>query len=288
MINYAIEKHIKLIKIGFFINKYKDTFLHSRKKCNFEIYFRPTKKTLMRYLVLLFSIFLFSCSSSEKKLSAQQIIDKTILASGADKVKNSKITFNFRDLNYSAIRNNGKFELSRELDMIKDVLTNDGFKRLIDGNEAEIDEEMSQKITNSINSVHYFSVLPFGLNDKAVRKKLLPSATIKDKEYYKIEVSFVENGGGEDFEDIFIYWIGKQDFLIDYLAYSFHINGGGKRFRVLKEQCNINGIRFVDYQNYKPLTKEIKLSNLDEAFENDQLKKISEIVLEDIEVELLK
>lgn len=39
MINYAIEKHIKLIKIKFIINLYKDTFLHSRKKCNFEIYF---------------------------------------------------------------------------------------------------------------------------------------------------------------------------------------------------------------------------------------------------------
>lgn len=242
----------------------------------------------MKYLVLLFSMLLFSCSSAEKKLTAQQIIDKSMVASGANKVKNSKITFNFRDLNYTAIRENGKFELSRNLDMIKDVLTNDGFKRLIEGSEAEIDEEMRQKITNSVNSVHYFSVLPFGLNDKAVRKKLLPSTTIKDKEYYKIEVSFDENGGGEDFEDIFIYWIGKQDFLIDFLAYSYHTNGGGKRFRVLKEQCSKNGIRFVDYQNYKPLTKEIKLSNLDDAFENNQLKKISEIVLEDIEVEFLK
>tara|TARA_R110001606_G_scaffold85369_1_gene193583 strand:- start:162 stop:890 length:729 start_codon:yes stop_codon:yes gene_type:complete len=241
----------------------------------------------MKYFVFFFSIILCSCSSSEKKLTAQQIIDKTIVASGTDKVDNSKITFNFRDLNYVAIRKNGKFELSREVDSIKDVLTNDGFKRFIEGSEAEIDKELSQKITNSINSVHYFSVLPFGLNDKAVRKKLLPSTTIKDKEYYKIEISFDENGGGEDFEDVFIYWIGKQDFLIDYLAYSYHINGGGKRFRVLKEQCNRNGIRFVDYQNYKPLTKEIKLTNLDEAFENNQLKKISEIVLEDIAVELL-
>ena len=241
----------------------------------------------MKYLVFLFSILLFSCTSSDKKLTAQQIIDKTINASGTDKVENSKITFSFRDLNYVAIRENGKFELSREVDTIKEVLTNDGFKRFINGNEAEIDEEMSQRITNSINSVHYFSVLPFGLNDKAVRKKLLPSTSINDKEYYKVEVSFVENGGGEDFEDIFIYWIGKQDFLIDYLAYSYHTNGGGKRFRVLKEQCNRNGIRFVDYQNYKPLSKEIKLSNLDEAFENDQLKIISEIVLEDIKVELL-
>jgi hypothetical protein len=269
-------------------NLCKDTLLIKIKKCNFAVQLSTLKlKNCMRYLYLALFFLFISCQQKQTTLTAQQIIDKTIVASGANRVKNSKITFNFRDLNYTAIRENGKFELSREVDMIKDVLTNDGFTRFIEGNEAEIDENMNQKITNSINSVHYFSVLPFGLNDKAVRKKLLPSTTIKDKKYYKIEISFDENGGGEDFEDVFIYWIGKQDFLIDYLAYSYHVNGGGKRFRVLKEQCNRNGIRFVDYQNYKPLTKEIKLTNLDDAFENNQLKKISEIVLEDITVELL-
>jgi hypothetical protein len=147
-------------------------------------------------------------------------------------------------------------------------------------------DTMAFKYSNSINSVHYFSVLPFGLNDKAVHKKLLPSLTIKGKEYYKVEVTFSEKGGGEDFEDVFVYWIGKSDFLIDYLAYSYHTNGGGKRFRVLKEQCNINGIRFVDYHNYKTLNANLKLVNLDKAFENSQLKKVSEIVLENITVKL--
>jgi hypothetical protein len=130
-------------------------------------------------------------------------------------------------------------------------------------------------------------VLPFGLNDKAVQKKLLASSTINEKEYYKVEITFSEDGGGEDFEDVFIYWIGKDDFLIDYLAYSYHTNGGGKRFRVLKEQCVKNGIRFVDYYNYKPLEESIKLIDIDKAFENNQLKKVSEIVLKDIEVQIL-
>ncbi|MFY9243159.1 MAG: DUF6503 family protein, partial [Polaribacter sp.] len=130
-------------------------------------------------------------------------------------------------------------------------------------------------------------VLPYGLNDKAVRKKLLKPSTIKGKDYYKIEISFSENGGGEDFEDIFIYLIEKDNFLIDYLAYSYHTNGGGKRFRALKEQCSKKGIRFVDYQNYKPENKSIELMYLDAAFENNQLKKVSEIILNNIEVELL-
>ena len=120
-----------------------------------------------------------------------------------------------------------------------------------------------------------------------MQKKLLPSSTIKGKEYYKIEITFSKDGGGEDFEDVFIYWVGKKDFLIDYLAYSYHTNGGGKRFRVLKEQCNVKGIRFVDYHNYKPLNKKVSLINIDKAFENNQLKKVSEIILKDIEVTFL-
>jgi hypothetical protein len=120
-----------------------------------------------------------------------------------------------------------------------------------------------------------------------VYKKLLKSSTLKGKEYYKIEVTFSKDGGGEDFDDVFIYWIGKEDFLLDYLAYSYHTNGGGKRFRVLKEQCVKNGIRFVDYHNYKPLSTAISLIDIDQAFESNTLRKVSEIVLKDIEVTLV-
>ena len=241
----------------------------------------------MRYLYILFLFLTISCQKKEISLTAQQIIDKTILYSGAEKVVNSEITFQFRDKDYKAIRSNGNFKLIRTFDSIYDVLDNNGFERLINGHSFSVNDGLISKYSNSINSVHYFSVLPFGLNDKAVHKKLLPTSTIKGKEYYKIEITFSENGGGEDFEDVFIYWIGKDDFLIDYLAYSYHTNGGGKRFRVLKEQCNIEGIRFVDYHNYKPTQKSISLLEIDKAFENNQLKKVSEIVLENIEVNLI-
>lgn len=248
----------------------------------------------MRYLFLLLFTLLFSFKISDKKLTAQQIIDKTMVASGADKVANSQITFKFRDKKYIALRKKGYFNLARVSktkfsESISDVVSNEGYSKYLNGHEfPEIDKSKAKNAENAVNSVHYFSVLPYGLNDKAVHKKLLPSATVKGKEYYKIEVTFSEDGGGEDFEDVFIYWIGKEDFLIDYLAYAYHTNGGGKRFRVLKEQCSKNGIRFVDYHNYKPLNTSISLIDTDKAFENNQLKKISEIVLEDIEVKILE
>ena len=159
--------------------------------------------------------------------------------------------------------------------------------KILNLEKQKLSETNILKYSNSVNSVHYFSVLPFGLNDKAVHKKQLKSSTVKGKEYYKIEVTFSENGGGEDFEDVFIYWIGKEDFLVDYLAYSYNTNGGGKRFRVLKEQCIKNGIRFVDYYNYKPLNENISLIDIDKAYENEELKKVSEIVLKEIKVTIL-
>ena len=245
----------------------------------------------MRYLAVLLLLCLMACKLSEQKLTAQEIINKTILFSGADKVANSKITFKFRENSYTAVRNKGIFKLFRTYRkdslIIKDVLKNNGYERSINAKPVNVADSMIAKYRNSINSVHYFSVLPFGLNAAAVNKKLLKSATLKGKEYYKIEITFSKEGGGDDFDDVFIYWIGKEDFLIDYLAYSYHTNGGGKRFRVLKEQCIKNGIRFVDYHNYKPLNESVSLADVDQAFESNGLIKVSEIILKDIEVALL-
>ncbi|EAQ41414.1 DUF6503 family protein [Polaribacter sp. MED152] len=243
----------------------------------------------MRFLSVLFIVFLVSCKSEKVELSAQEIIDKSIIASGADKVANSEISFRFRDKKYRAVRKNGIFKLYRSFKQdsleIDESISNTAYERLINKKPVRVVDSMITSYSNSINSVHYFSVLPFGLNDKAVYKRLLPSRTVKGISYYKIEITFDENGGGEDFNDVFIYWINQENFLIDYLAYAYETNGGGKRFRVLKEQCSVKGIRFVDYYNYKPIAKDSKLIDLDISLENNELQKVSEIILEDIEVD---
>ncbi len=241
----------------------------------------------MKYIYTLFLVIILAeCKPKTNDFSAQEIINKSIVASGTDKIANSKINFTFRGINYFADRNNGKFKLVRIKDSIKDILKNEGFTRLINDKEVFTPDSLASKYSNSVNSVHYFSVLPFGLNDKAVKKKLLKSASVNGEEYYKVEITFNQDGGGEDFEDVFIYWIGKNDFLVDYLAYSYHTNGGGMRFRALKEDYSTNDIRFVNYYNYKPQNENIELIDIDKAFENNQLKKVSEIILENIEVSL--
>jgi len=246
----------------------------------------------MRTLILLiFIVTISSCKPEIKMLSAQEIVDRSIIASGADKISTAIINFNFRDRYYSATRNKGKFSLIRitKKDSIetKDILSNNGFERYRNDEFIIVPDSMTTRYSGSINSVHYFSVLPYGLNDAAVKKKLLKEATIKGKTYYKIEVRFSEDGGGEDFDDVFVYWINKQDFKIDYLAYSFHVNGGGKRFREATNERIVNGIRFVDNNNYKAKNASTKLENLDKAFENSGLEKLSEINLKNVQVVLL-
>tara|TARA_R110002073_G_scaffold128999_3_gene275053 strand:+ start:6674 stop:7420 length:747 start_codon:yes stop_codon:yes gene_type:complete len=244
----------------------------------------------MRNLVLLFifSIVLISCKSKESELTAQQIIDKSIAVSGVDKVPNSSISFDFRDYSYKAIRKGGQFSLKRikkqNDSIITDILSNDGFSRLINDMPSSVVDSMAIKYSESVNSVHYFSVLPHGLNDGAVKKKLLESVKIKGEEYHKVQITFKQEGGGIDFDDVFIYWIGKEDFQIDYMAYTFHVNGGGKRFREVRKEHLVNGVRFTDHNNYKPEDVNTDLSKLDQLFEKGELKKLSEINLENITI----
>ena len=241
-----------------------------------------------RFLCCLFLISLTSCKTDKKLLTAQQIIDNSIKVSGVDKVHNSTLSFNFRDKKYIAERNSGVFVLKRisaKKDLqIEDQLSNQGFQRLINSRASMVADSMAVKYIESINSVHYFSVLPYGLNDKAVQKKLLKSTIIKGKKYYKVQITFNEDGGGVDFDDVFIYWIGIADFKIDYLAYTFHVNGGGMRFREVRKEHLIEGTRFLDYNNFKPEDTNTKLSDLDKAFENNKLIKASEINLENIKI----
>lgn len=239
----------------------------------------------MRYFLLVGVILFMAC---KPEYTAQQIIDNSIKYSKLNKVSTSTISFNFRKNKYQAKRNNGNYEFIRSIDKdsvkYKDILSNNGFQRFVNDSLVELSNKDKNRYSNSVNSVHYFSILPLGLNDKAVHKKLLGKISIKGKEYFKIQVMFAKEGGGDDFDDIFIYWFAKNNFQLDYLAYKYHTNGGGIRFRDVKKEAFINEIRFVDYNNYKPLDKNIDFYTIDKLYEEGKLKKVSEIVLENINV----
>ena len=244
----------------------------------------------MKKLLLVFLILLnFSCQE-EENLTADEIVYRAIEAAGGERYERAKIDFIFRKRKFSSSRKDGLFEFSRtvedSLGIIRDVLNNQGIKRFRDGKEVAVADTTASAVEEGVNSVHYFVQLPYGLQGEAVQKELVGTDTISGKEYYEIRVTFRKEGGGKDHEDIYMYWIEKEDYTVDYLAYRFFINEGGIRFRKAVNPRVVNGIRFVDYENYKTEALDTPLHQLDEIFMEKGLPKVSQIENEILSVEL--
>ncbi len=233
-------------------------------------------------------ISLISCQEGKKELDPQAVVDLCIETHGGQLYENSVIEFDFRERHYLRSRKGGEFLFSREfedsLGTIKDELTNNGLNRFLNDSLVKLSEKKASAFSRSVNSVIYFALLPYRLNDPAVNKSFLNDETILDQEYFKVKVSFNKEGGGEDHQDVFIYWINKNSFELDYLAYSYETDGGGVRFRASKNKRRVHGILFQDYDNYKEETKMPPLEGMASSFERAELKLLSSIELENIQV----
>jgi hypothetical protein len=221
-------------------------------------------------------------------ISAQEIVDKSILASGGESYKVKDVFYKFRDYQYASEWNNGVRVLKRikvtDSTKVVDVRSSRRFERFVNDSLVSLTDSIANLYSNSVNSVHYFVYLPYGLNDPAVNKELLGEVTLKDKEYYKVKVTFDQQGGGKDYEDIYLYWFNKETFKPDYLAYRFYVDGGGIRFRAAYNERYLGGIRFVDYENYAASVADDEFYDVDVLYERNQLKLLSKIELEDISV----
>ncbi|MFQ5602191.1 MAG: DUF6503 family protein [bacterium] len=253
----------------------------NRQKSN-----RSHERNLSGLLAALVSLIFMSC---EQQPNAQNIIDAAITAHGGQYYQNSTIEFDFRNKHFYIKQQNGLFTYKRSfrdsVGLIQDVLNNDGFYREVDGARVLLSEAEKRKFFESVNSVVYFALLPYGLNDPAVQKRYLGQATLQNNNYYKIEVTFQKEGGGPDYQDVFVYWIHEKRKTLDYLAYYYHRNESGSRFRQAFNQRRVNGILFADYHNFKGPTGVTAIENHDQLFESGQLTRVSEIVLENIQVE---
>lgn len=243
----------------------------------------------MNRIVVFFLLFLiFSCKNEKlPDVVAQEVVDQSIMVSGGALYKASGVTFDFRNREYALKLENNKRVMQRSFieDSSKIIdIKKEAFQRFIDGKEVMVADSMAVKYFNSINSVFYFALLPYGLNDPAVNKKYLGDVKIGSHEYYKVQVTFDKENGGEDYEDIYLYWFNKENFKPDYLAYKFKIDGGGLRFRVALNERIVNGIRFVDYENYAPKSKKIDFFKIEELYQKKELKLLSKIELENIKV----
>ncbi|MBT8262200.1 MAG: deoxyribose-phosphate aldolase [Bacteroidia bacterium] len=202
-----------------------------------------------------------------------------------DLINGREISFQFRDHQYKMYRDSNLYVYSRIKDSITDILhSRKGFNRVINGTPVLVADSMAAKYSASVNSVLYFFQLPFVLNDAAARKEYIGRTTIEEMEYHILKVTFNEEGGGEDFEDEFRYWINTETFEIDFLAYSYLTDDGGIRFREAFNKQRFDGILFQDYRNFKPASLQVPLDSLPVLFERQELKLLSKIENKDIQV----
>jgi|TARA_R110000751_G_scaffold244225_1_gene344380 hypothetical protein len=242
------------------------------------------------FYILVGVALLFSCKE-EPKLTAHDIVEKAIETSCGGVCDEAEIAFVFRDISYKSYRKSGVFEMERVMEdsigTIRDVLTNQSFQRFVNDSLVALPDSIARRYAASVNSVHYFVQLPYGLKDPAVEKELLGESTVKGKDYYEIGVTFQQEGGGDDYEDEYVYWINKENFQLDYFAYNYRTNGGGVRFREAYNKRVVKGVRFADYNNYKYNDITFPLIRLDSLYENGQLELLSKIETEQVEVTLL-
>lgn len=261
---------------------------------------------MIKYIGVIALLLMYSCASPEnsedvesienqgeehidRNLSATEIVAKSYAHHGCEKINEASISFDFRDYHYEYLHTDTGLVRSRIFKdtlgrTIKDVWSRNELERYIDGVLTKITQEKADAYRNSINSVFYFAFLPKSLKDPAVKLEYMDSVTINSEKYHKIRVTFSEEGGGEDHEDVFMYWFDMDNYSMDYLAYSYQTNGGGMRFRSVVDRQKINGIIFQDYANYAP-PKGSKLNELDQLFNKGKLEQVSTIEQKNIKVQ---
>ena len=225
-----------------------------------------------------FLLLLVACKDINDK-TVEEIINKSIEVSGFN-TNEIDITFDFRAYHYEFFRKDYNFTYARTTikddKKIRDELSSTkGLKRFIDSVPESLTDSLAMVYSNSLNSVMYFFQLPKPLLDGAVYSELLDEIKIEGATYWTIKVYFSEEGGGDDYQDEYRYWINQDTYEIDYLAYNYTTEGGGIRFRKAIKKKRVKGILFQDYQNFSPSNKFEPLDSLPQIYEDGLLSQIS-------------
>lgn len=237
-------------------------------------------------LIFIFALFGYACTTPP---DAKEIVKRSVEAYGADEFEDKIVSFDFRDKHYTVNRTSENYIYTRSfsdsLGYVEDSLINSSrLTRSINKKQVDLTEEWQTKYGNSVNSVLYFFQIPYVLNDPAVNKSLIGTAVINEEPYFAIEVTFDTEGGGEDYEDEYRYWIHQRTYFIDFFAYNYQTDGGGTRFRQAINRKKVNGLTVQDYINYRAKVKFPPLDSLPVMFEREELLEVSRIYNENIEV----
>lgn len=256
-------------------------------------------RSFFRSLLLLFVggiLFVALGCGSEREPTASMIIDSAIAHHGGPILQRAVVSFNFRGDQYRVRHNQGEFHYRRSYPDSQDRkvvegLTNDSTYRQISGELVPLSDLEKSSIKTTVNSVSYFALLPEPLNDPAVQPTYLGRDTISGAPYYRVKVTFQKEGGGEDWQDIFVYWFRSDDYAMDYLAYVYGLapdEEAGTRFREAYNIRRVNGVRFADYKNYTVDTLSAdQLATYPELLGRDAMRLVSRVEVDSVRVRRL-
>lgn len=243
------------------------------------------------YYLLLGGFILGGCSEKHKKESeVDQLISHVKQKHGSGQIDRKNISFIFRNHEYIQKIEEGRTIKYRILKDSNETITDKWirsekfFERTINDEKIDLPDSLVETYQNSINSVFYFTFLPLFLTDNAVNAEIIDTVNIGTEPYCKIKITFDQVEGGEDFDDVYLYWIHMNNKTLDYLAYQYFTNDGGIRFRKAYNRRTIGGIVFQDYMNYKPANPDISLMDIDAAYNRREIIEVSKIVNKDVKV----
>jgi hypothetical protein len=242
------------------------------------------------HALLALAALVAACSSGQTNGRGEaspgaKLVERVVAAHGASKLGEASVDFVFRGTPYRMTRSGGRYRYERwPSPRQHEVLTNDGYRFLVDGQPAKLSRAMLAARARDLNSVVYFASLPYPLLDEAVRPRPVGRQTVGGVEHDVLEIRFAEAGGGEDHDDVFRYWLDPATGQMRHLAYSFARSGGGVRFRVATSTEASGGVVFVNWANFGVDDPEVPLESLPGRWAQGDLPELSDIELGGVQV----
>ncbi len=224
---------------------------------------------------------------------AGRLIAQAVAAHGMERLDRAVVEFDFRGVHFTARHDAGGFRYARAYTdsagaHVREVLSSDSLYRSVAGERQDLPEDTLEAIEGAVNAVVYLALLPYKLDDPAAQARYLGRDTLRGTPYHQVEITFRQEGGGRDWQDRFVYWLHPTRRTMDYLAYYFHTDGGGARFREAVNARTVNGVRVQDYLNYAAAAPDtVGIGAIDrygDLLEAGALDTVSVVRTEDVQV----
>lgn len=241
---------------------------------------------MRKYLSIVFLAFLALGCSQKQELSAIDILKKSAENSGYDRFINSKITFDIKDFHYTINRkhNDVVYTVERTKDSINYLATyNNGQAAYFINSEQQpagtyelFTNFRLEGLVNTLSIPHIFF-------DYGVKARRVDDVEIRNIQYYSLYVT-ITNPDKEKPDDVFILYINKESFLVDYFADNYQLTNNKNLFRRLYNSRVVEGIRFYDHYVFISRVEDTPLEDLYKNFNIGAVLSTNNFQLENITV----